>query len=239
MHKVIITLTIIMLSVGGCSFQKKESYKANYNLRGIDKIAIIAVIGQIQDQDAKVQIADLFIPELVNKGYSPILYSQANTTINEIAKQKKLPLPVGGYAQAGQLLNVPAVLVINIPYFGNEMSISAQIIDSKDGSVLWMDQAFGGTRASRETSSRRDQDDFLMDPLLMLNRRNTVIQSQQPMVAQPGQRALNNMEWQEARMIISDICDSLPPAQMYYPESVVTPKTTSISKPKNRNNNDW
>ncbi|MBN2590930.1 MAG: hypothetical protein JXA96_13780 [Sedimentisphaerales bacterium] len=238
MDKIIFIFTVLMLCVGGCSFLDRGSNYVNYDLSGIDKIAIVAVTGQVQNDDAKAQIARLFTQELLNKGYSPIPLAQSHSKIEAITKSERISLSQEDYAQMGQFIQVPAVLVINVPYFEDEISISAQIIDSKDGSVLWMGQDFGGTRTrGRETSQYNNQDDFLMDPLLMLNRRNVVTQAPQTMPVMPGKRPLNSLEEQEAKMIVSSICSSIPPAQIYRPGTAVTPETRIRTKPKK--DNDW
>lgn len=238
MDKIIFIFTILMLCVGGCSFLDRGSNQANYDLSGIDKIAIVAVTGQVENNDAKAQVADLFIIELLNKGYEPIRLAQSKSKIEAITKAENLSISPEGYDQMGLILQVPAVLVINVPYLDEEMSISAQIIDSKVGSVLWMGQDFGDTRArGRETSQYDNQDDFVMDPLLMLNRRNVAAQTPQTKLAAPGQRPLNSMELQEAKEIVSRICKNIPPVHIYKPATAKTPEPKIRTKPKTTS--DW
>lgn len=236
MDKLIFILTILVLCVSGC-LSEKGVYQSNYDFSGIDKIAIVAVDGQISNPDAKVQIADLFIMELLSKGYAPIPLTQSRSKVEEIAKSGKQPLSSIGYTQMGQMLDVPAVLVINVPYFDNEISMNAQLIDTKDGSVLWMDQDFGNTKSGKQSSSfgnnNKAQEDLLMDPLLMLNRPATVAPAPQQMSARPGDRPLNPQELQKTRIIVSKICSSLPSAQIYKPAPAVTPDSTiKLKKPK-------
>ena len=232
MGKYILILTVLMLCVSGC-VKEKNYYQANYDFSGIDKIAIVAVTGQLENPEAQVQVADLFVMELLHKGYAPIPLSRAQSRVDEVIKSERIAIPQNGYAQMGQLLQVPAVLVINVPYLDDEVSISAQIIDTKDGSVLWMAQDFGDTRGA---SRNNNQDDFLMDPLLMLNRRPT--QASQTMMVAPGKRPLNSMELQEAKILVSSICKSIPQA-MYYPQGtgMVNPGTKVRTKPKRTS--DW
>jgi hypothetical protein len=50
-----------------------------------------------------------------------------------------------GAAKAGKILNVPAVLLVNIPTYKEEMSMTAKMIDVEDGSVIWIGSGFGST----------------------------------------------------------------------------------------------
>jgi len=50
-----------------------------------------------------------------------------------------------GAARAGQILNVPVVLVVNIPNFDEEMSMTAKMIDVEDASIIWAGSGTGRT----------------------------------------------------------------------------------------------
>ncbi len=48
-------------------------------------------------------------------------------------------------ARAGRILNVAAVVVVNVPQFGEEIVMTAKMIDAEDGSILWAGSGSGGT----------------------------------------------------------------------------------------------
>jgi hypothetical protein len=51
-----------------------------------------------------------------------------------------------GAAKAGQILNVPAVMLIDIPKYQDEkMDMSAKLIDVEDGTILWIGTGTGNT----------------------------------------------------------------------------------------------
>lgn len=234
MEKLIFILTILMLCVSGC-LSENGFHQTRYDFSGIDKIAIVAVTGQIENEDAKIQVADLFIMELLDKGYSPMPLSQSQSKIQTILDLEPINVPSDGYAKMGQLLKVPAVLVINVPYFNEEISISAQLID-KEGSVLWMDQDFGEKGSiGRGRSNGRSQEDYLMDPLLMYQEPP----EEEPQIshARPGERPLNSRELQKTKIIVSNICSSLPTARIYKPASAATQESKIRTKP--RTTSDW
>lgn len=137
-------LVIAILLIGGCS--SGESYvKAGYDFTGLDKIAIADVQGDVSGEAAKNQIADFFGMELLRRGYMPIERAQVQSLLEEYEFQASDLTTDEGAARAGRILNVPVVFVVNIPNFGEEMSITAKMIDVEDGSVLWAGSGFGRT----------------------------------------------------------------------------------------------
>ena len=216
MKKLIYVLTISALCISGC-VSNSGSYGSGFHFSNIDKIAIVDVGGKVYDVAAKDQIADLFAMELLDKGYAPIRLAQVRAKIKTIEAMNgpedvNIPsLPQDAYANIGQILQVPAVLVVNIPYFEEEIIVTAQLFDVKDGSVLWMQKASGrtGQKARDEFSSGGNQDDFLMDPLLMFQEPPQAFEPY-ALMAKPGQRALSPAELEKVESVISKICRSLP-----------------------------
>jgi hypothetical protein len=239
MRKLIFILIITILYTGGCLSSGTGSYQANYNFGKIDKIAIVAVEGQIQNKDAKTQLADVFIMELLNKGYAPIPLTQVEARVREEAVSNKVSVPQqDAYTRIGQMLKVPAVLVIKVPYIDDEIFITAQLIDTQDGGVLWMNQASGEiAERVRETSnnSGRNREDYLMDPLLMYQEPQKPIQSQELPENSAG-KMFNPMELQKTRLIVSKVCSSLPACGTPATSTVISaPKT----KTKTKTTSDW
>ena len=137
-------LVIALLLIGGCS--SGESYvKAGYDFTRLDKIAIADVQGDVAGEAAKNQIADFFEMELLRRGYMPIERAQVQSLLEEHEFQASDLTTDDGAARAGRILNVPVVLVVNIPNFGEEMSMTAKMIDVEDGSVLWAGSGLGST----------------------------------------------------------------------------------------------
>jgi hypothetical protein len=137
-------LVITVLFIGGCS--SGESYvKPGYNFAELNKVAIVDVQGDVSGEAAKNQIADFFSMELMKKGYTPVERAQVQSLLKEHEFQASDLTTDEGAARAGRILNVPVVFVVNIPNFGDEMSMTAKMIDVEDGSVLWAGSGFGST----------------------------------------------------------------------------------------------
>ena len=63
----------LLILVAGCSSTSSESFvRAGYNFTQINNIAVIDVVGAIQNESAKAQIADEFSKQLLQKGYAPV-----------------------------------------------------------------------------------------------------------------------------------------------------------------------
>ena len=106
--------------------------------------------------------------------------------------------------QVGLILDVPAVLAIKIPHFGEQISITAQMINVEDGSTLWL--ASGSGQGKRSLSnvfgfgSKGTRDDQLM---------GDVMGGPRPLSG-PVDVPLTPEEAEKARIIIKNMCRSLP-----------------------------
>lgn len=138
------TMVTAFLLLGGCT--SAESYvKAGYNFAGLDKIAVIDVQCNVISDAAKNQIADFIGMELLKKGYTVIERAQVEALLEEHKFQKTELTSQTGAARAGRILNVPTVVVVNIPNFDEEISMTAKMIDVEDASILWMGSGSGTT----------------------------------------------------------------------------------------------
>ena len=145
-----VLLAGLSLVLVGCT--TSESYsRQGYDFYQIDKIAVVDVIGPVGSEAAKNQIADFFVMELLKKGYSPIERSQVQVILNEQKFQSSDITSSDGIAKAGEVLNVPVVLFVNVPKFKEEITISAKMVDVQDGSILWMGTGTGTTGKTLNT----------------------------------------------------------------------------------------
>lgn len=146
MKIVIYMLVIAILFAGGCYSGRVESFpRVGYNFGTVDKIAIVAVEGTVKSEPAKNQIADLFSMELLKKGYAPKERASVAALLKNQGYQASDLMTEAGAAEAGKILNVPAVLIINVPQFDDEIFITAKMVDIEDGSVLWLGSGSGKT----------------------------------------------------------------------------------------------
>ncbi len=162
--KIVINILIIaILFIGGCGSGRAESHsRAGYNFSMLDSVAVVAVEGALQSQAARNQIAEYFEMELLKKGYAPKEWSNVAAALEEEEVQTEDLGTEAGLSKAAEIINVPAILIVNIPHFGDEIFITAKMVDVADGSVLWIGNGTSNTRGllSFGSSSAREENEL-------------------------------------------------------------------------------
>jgi hypothetical protein len=138
-------LVMAVVLIGGCASSGESYSRAGYNFSNMDKIAIVAIEGAIESELAKNQIADLFAMEFLKKGFAPVERDQVRILLEDKQLQASELTTEAGAAETGKILNVPAVLIVIIPHFGKEISMTAKLVDVEDGSILWLGRGSGKT----------------------------------------------------------------------------------------------
>ncbi len=147
MKGLLVGVLLTAIAVAGCASSEAESQAvAGYNFSGLDKIAIVEVTGRVYGETVKNQISNLFTMALMKKGYVFIERKDVKAILKEQEFQASDLTTDAGAARAGQILNVPAVMMIDIPkYKGEKMDMSAKLIDVENGTILWMGTGSGST----------------------------------------------------------------------------------------------
>jgi hypothetical protein len=146
MRTVCVCTLLAALIVGGCASGKGESYsRVGFNFAELDKVAILEVSGAISGDAAKNQVGTFFEMELIKRGYTPVERSKVQALLKEQEFQASDITSSEGAAKAGNILNVPAVMLISIPKYKEEMTITAKMIDVEDGGILWIGNGSGST----------------------------------------------------------------------------------------------
>ncbi len=130
--------------VSGCATATGESQgRMGYDFSKLEKVAIVDVTGAVMGDAAKNQIGDFFVLELLKKGYAPVERAQVQALLKEQKFQTSDMTSTEDAAQAGRILNVPAVLLVSIPDYKDEMSITAKMVSVEDGAILWQGTGYG------------------------------------------------------------------------------------------------
>ena len=152
MRIVCVCTLLAALIVGGCATGKGESYvRADYDFGKLTKVAVVEVSGAVRGDPVKNQIGDFFSMELVKKGYTVVERAQAQAFLKEQEFQATDITSDEDAAKAGKVLNVPAVMLVNIPTYKESMNMTAKIIDVEDGSILWIGSGSGSTGRTLST----------------------------------------------------------------------------------------
>jgi hypothetical protein len=152
MRAVCMSMLLIALTVGGCASSRGESYAAaGYDFSSLDRVAVVEVTGRVYGEAVKNQIADMFVMELMKRGYSVVERARVKAILKEQEFQASDLASNKGAAQAGEILNVPAVMVIDIPKYQEQMSMSAKLISVETAEILWIGQGSGSTGKTGST----------------------------------------------------------------------------------------
>lgn len=152
--KLLIVLMMALVLTACASVSGSGQYNQTYDFNRIERTAVVSVEG-IGGDAARDQIASMFNQALLGLGYSPIERSQINAVLEEQDFSRSAVTSASGAAQAGRILNVDSVVLINLPEFGDNMSMSAQMIDVEDGTILW--SASGSARTGAGMTRRAGQ----------------------------------------------------------------------------------
>ncbi|MFV8836040.1 CsgG/HfaB family protein [Aquisalimonas sp.] len=141
------------LFLAGCATTDVSGqHDQNYDFASVERVAVVAVEGADGSEAAQNQVAGMFNESLLRKGYSPVERSQIREVMDEQDFQHSDATTTSGAAELGRILNVDTAIVVNVPQYGDSMSMSAQMIDVDNGAVVW---SASGSAASREGLSRR------------------------------------------------------------------------------------
>jgi hypothetical protein len=152
MRAVCMSMLLTALTVAGCASSRGESYAvAGYDFSRLDKVAIVEVTGRVYGEAVKNQISDMFVMELMKKGYTVVERARVKAILKEQEFQASDLTSAQGAAKAGEILNVPAVMVIDIPEYKEKMTMSAKLIDVETGAILWLGQGYGSTGKTGST----------------------------------------------------------------------------------------
>jgi len=143
-----IMINLLLLSViaviSGCS-SGEGSFRAGYDFGSIDKIAVVEVTGYFKQEGVRNQIANFVEMELLERGYAPVERSRIQSILDEQDFQASEITTADDAVKAGKILNVPVVLLVDIPEFGEDINITAKMLDVSDGSILWVGSGTGRT----------------------------------------------------------------------------------------------
>ena len=132
--------------VTGChSSQGQGAYNRNYDFSQLRRVAVVGVQGPVGGEAAKAQLTNFFNQQLLSKGYNPIERQQIKHLLAEQDFQGTNLTGTTGAAQIGRVINVKAVILLNVPRFDEEINMSAKMIDVQTGSVLWSASGSGKT----------------------------------------------------------------------------------------------
>lgn len=145
-------LTIIGLAtltvLPACATAKGTSYiNTNYDLGRVDRIAVVDGNNPSYRPEIRQSLIDSFQLQFLKRGWNPVDRSNIQQAIDEMDFQGSDITASTNVRKIGSILNVSAVVIINIGSVGNEISISAKMLDVETGEIIWQGEGDGDIKA--------------------------------------------------------------------------------------------
>lgn len=134
---------VLVLALG-CS-SAESVLKPGYDFGQVKRVAVTTVSGQLRSDAARDQVATYFSMELMGHGYEVVERNRVNALLEEQDFQASDVTSPENVASAGRVLNVDAIVVVNIPVYGEKINMTAKMLDVEDGSLLWAASGSGTT----------------------------------------------------------------------------------------------
>lgn len=149
MSRSIAALTLLSLAslgagLGACASTKGESvFSKNYDLSKVHAIAVVDGNNPTFAVTTRQALVDTFQYEFMKRGWNVIERSNIEKAIDELDFQGKDITAPEGRKKLGSVLNVQALTVINIAKSGDDLSLTAKMMDVETGEVIWMGSGEG------------------------------------------------------------------------------------------------
>ena len=145
MSRWITALTLLALpALCACASTKGESvFNKNYDLGRIHAIAIVDGNNPTFAVTTRQTLVDTFQYEFMKRGWNVIERSNIEKAIDEMDFQNKDVTSETDRKQLGHVLNVQAITVVNIAKAGDDLSLTAKMIDVETGELIWQGSGEG------------------------------------------------------------------------------------------------
>ena len=134
----------LLLAVVGCA--SGENYvNPAFDSFSVQRVAVTEVEGPLSGAAVCNTIGDYFAMELANRGYTVVNRNQLRALLAEQNFQRSDLTGAEGAVRGGRILNVDALIVVNVPEFGQRVTLTATMLDAENGVTLWIGSGSAST----------------------------------------------------------------------------------------------
>lgn len=133
---------LAMVVFAGCS-SVDSTRKQDYDFSGLKKTAVVSVTGDLRGARTKNQVATFIQMELMRKGYSVIERQEVQKLLKEQDFQRSDVTQVADAARAGEVLNVPVVVMSDIKVDRDRVDMTMKMVDVETAEVVWIGETTG------------------------------------------------------------------------------------------------
>lgn len=124
-------------TTGCASTDASGTYSQAHDFSQIERVAISGISGAGNQEAAQEQVGAMFTQQLMELGYRPIERTRVRAVMEEQNFAQSDSTTSDGAARLGRILNVDAMIVVDVPEYGDDMSMSARMIDPETAEVIW------------------------------------------------------------------------------------------------------
>ncbi|MFW5996397.1 MAG: CsgG/HfaB family protein [Lentisphaeria bacterium] len=144
------SLCAVTLWLAGCSTVDQQVSPA-FQQKSPDRIAVVDITGDIRGNANKNQVEDFFVKELMGKGYRVIERERVDKLLDEQDFQRSDRTSTDEAAKIGEVINVPAVAMVDVNVDDEKISLTGRMVDVESGEVLWIGSSRGGSGKTLST----------------------------------------------------------------------------------------
>jgi len=144
MNAVAVLAAALVACALGCA--SGESYvKPGYDFGRMQRVAIVAIESRVHSQVLRNEISDYMAYQFFQRGYTMVERSQIQQVLKEHDFEHSGVTTPEDAVVEGRILNVDGVIIVNMPEFGDYISMTAKMLDVETGEIVWMGQGSGST----------------------------------------------------------------------------------------------
>lgn len=136
---------VTMFFLQGCGTRGTSTFSPSFSVVSPRRIAVVSISGDIRGEAPKNQVEDFFAMEMMQKGYQVIERTRVSRILEEQDFQRSEITTAQDAARKGQVLNVSAVVMLDVNVSGEQVSLTGRMIDPETAEILWIGTGRGGT----------------------------------------------------------------------------------------------
>ena len=139
-------------ALAACSSTKGEAYlKPGYDLSKLQRIAVVDGNNPTFNPTTRQALVDTFQLEFLKRGWNVVERTNIEKALDEMGFQNKDITAAEDRKQLGHVLNVQAITIVNVASTGDEVSLTAKMIEVDTGELIWMGSGEGSVNSGMST----------------------------------------------------------------------------------------
>jgi TolB-like protein len=154
MKSALIVVLLAALAATGCSSTKADGVlNKNYDLSKVQRIAVVDGNNPTFKPETRQALVDSFQTQFMKKNWSVIDRSSIQKAVDELDFQNKDFTSPDERKQLGHILNVQGLVVVNVQTTGDDIALTAKLLDVESGEIIWSAQGEGNVNSGFSTAA--------------------------------------------------------------------------------------